>query len=136
MASFIRGEPDAIVRWASLLILVGMNAAFLSAQLETPGLISALYAIGLGATGGSLARWRTERGLWMLAGLCFLLWSVIYGLNLFGEFQDFVRGVRTDTGLMIDFTIATSITITNLRFLCRVAQYNWRFSRQPPEIPI
>jgi hypothetical protein len=131
VGSFIRGEPDAIIRWAPTLILVGMALAFVSAQFEIPGLISSFYAIGLGASGGAMAKWRTERGLWMLAGLCLVLWGAIYGMNLYGEFHDALIGAKTDFGLVIDFCIATAILSTNLRFLWRVAQCNWCFSRQP-----
>jgi hypothetical protein len=109
----------------------GIGLAFMAAQLDTPGLISAFYAVGLSAMGGSMAQWRTERGLWMLAGLFLLVWGAIYGISLYGEFQDFVRGAPMGVGLLIDVTVATAILSTKLRFLWRVAQYNWRFSRQP-----
>ena len=69
MWSLIRGEPDAVIRWARPLVLGGMILGFASAWLELPGVIAATFAIGLGASGGSLVGWQYDRGLWMLAGL-------------------------------------------------------------------
>jgi hypothetical protein len=46
-----------------------MILGFASAWLELPGVIAATFAIGLGASGGSLVGWQYDRGLWMLAGL-------------------------------------------------------------------
>jgi hypothetical protein len=88
MWSLLRGEPDRVIRWAGPLILCGMAVAFLSARLGTPGLLTAFQVIALGAMGGSLAQWRTDRGLWMLSGLFFGVWTASYGLCLYGEIHD------------------------------------------------
>ncbi|HEV8004207.1 MAG TPA: hypothetical protein VGP63_30360 [Planctomycetaceae bacterium] len=128
MWSLLRGEPDQVIRWAGPLILCGMTVAFLSARLRTPGLLSAFQVIALGAMGGSLVQWRTERGLWMLAGLFFVVWSAIYGLCLYGEIHDIVAGAQVSIGLTIDAGIAMSFYSTMLRFLWRVTRENWRFS--------
>ncbi len=128
MWSFLRGEPDRIIRWAGALILGGMAVAFLSARLGTPGLLSAFQAIALGATAGSLVQWRTDRGLWMLAGFFLVVWSAIYGLCLYGEIRDIVAGAQIDIGIAIDWALAMSFYGTMLRFLWRVTRENWRLS--------
>jgi hypothetical protein len=131
MWSFIRGEPDAVVRWAGPLILFGMLLGFTSARLEIPGVISAVYAVFLGASGGALAQWRTDRDLWMLAGLFLLFCGAFYGVIIYSEIDDIVCGaLGPEIGLLIDFSIGTTLLSISLRFLWRVARYNWTFSRE------
>lgn len=131
MWSLIRGEPDVVIRWAGPLILVGMLLGFASARLECPGVITAMFAIGLGACGGSLVHWRHEHGLWMLAGLFLLVHCAIYGLFIYGQVRDIFRGApQLDVGLMIDFGIGTMLLSGTLRFLWRVTKYNRTFSRE------
>lgn len=130
MGSLIRGEPDVVIRWAGALIFGGMLLGIASAWLELPGVITAMFAITLGASGGSLVRWRYERGLWMLAGLFFLVFAAIYGLYIYGQGRDLVRGAaRPDVGLAIDFSLGTLLLSSTIRFLWRVAKYNWNLSR-------
>jgi hypothetical protein len=97
-----------------------------------PGVCTGLFAISLGASGGSLVSWRYDRGLWMLAGLFFLVWVGIYGLFIYGEVRDIVRGApKPDLSLMIDFSLGTMFLSANLRFLFRVAKFNWTLSQDP-----
>lgn len=131
MWSLIRGEPDAVIRWGGPLILGGMLLGFAAARIGLPGVITAVFAIGLGASGGSFAGWRHERGLWMLAGVFIVFFTTFYGLSIFGQIRDFVRGApQNSIGMSIDFSLATMLLSTNLRFLWRVAKYNWRLSRK------
>ncbi len=91
-----------------------------------------MFAIFLGACGGSLVDWRHERGLWMLAGLFLLFCCAIYGLFICGQVRDIIRGaVETNIGLMIDFSLGTMLLSSTIRFLWRVAKYNRTFSREP-----
>jgi hypothetical protein len=131
MLSFLSGEPDAVIRWALVLFVGGMALAFISAKLETPGVLSAFQAAALGAIGASLVQWRTDRGLWMLAGFLLVFWSALYCLCLYGEVRDIVAGAQIEVGLAIDVTIAMSLYSIMLRFLWRVTRYNWRLSRRP-----
>ena len=132
MWSLMRGEPAFVVRFAAPLILLGMLMGFVCANLELPGVITSVYAIALGASGGSLVRWQTDRGLWMLAGVFLLLFISIYGLIIIGQVSDLLRGApQPDVGLVLDFTIATVLLCANLRFLFRVARFNWALSQQP-----
>ncbi len=129
MWALIRGEPDVVIRWAGQLILFGMLLAFLSVQLDWPGVITAVFAIGLGAAGGSLVHWRDERGLWMLAGVFLLIYTAIYALSAFGQVGDIIRGARQpEISLVIDFSVGTMLLSATLRFLWRVARENWTFS--------
>jgi hypothetical protein len=133
MLSFLRGEPDVIIRWGGLLLLGGMALALVSACFKIPGIISAMHFMALGAAAGTLVQWRTDRGLWMVAGLFLAIFSAIYGMFLFGQFRDMVAGVQVGVGLAIDGGVATALLITMLRFLWRVTRYNWQLSRRPVE---
>ena len=130
MRSLLRGEPDTVFRCAGRFILAGMFLWFASSRLEIPGAISAVFSIGLGAAGGMMRGWRTESGLWMLAGLFLCIDCGIYGLMLYGKVADFVRGAPVvGVGLVVDVGIATSLLSSTIRFLWRVARYNWTLTK-------
>ena len=78
MKSFFQGEPRVVIHCAPGLLIVGILWFFASALVDGHGIITALFAVSLGAAGASLERWQSERGLWMLAGLYFVIWVVIY----------------------------------------------------------
>jgi len=129
--SLLRGEPDVVIRWAGLFLIVGMLTWYVSSRFHSPGAISAVFAIGLGAIGGSLMKWQTERGLWMLAGFFLLIDCGLYGVMTFCNVRDMLRGVaRGGVGLVLDFSVGTSLLSTTVRFLWRVARYNWTLSRE------
>ena len=129
MTSLLRGEPDTVIRWAGPLILAGMILGVASARLEIPGIISAGFCVGLGAAGGSLVAWRTDRGLWMLAGLFLLVYCAIYGLMMYGKVTDLMRGPPGGgIGLIVDLAVATSLLSGTIRLLWRVTRYNWALS--------
>ncbi len=131
LCSLTRGEPDVVIRWAGPLILVGAVLGFASARLELPGVITAMFAIAFGASGGSLVQWRHERGLWMLAGIFLLLNITIYSLCVYGKVSDLARGAPpNDFGLIIDFSLGTLVLSSTIQFLWRVAKHNWTLSRE------
>jgi hypothetical protein len=130
MLSLIGGDPSAVVRYSGLLILSGMLLAFASVQCDTAGAITGTFAIALGAAGGSLARWRTERGLWMLAVLFLTIYCAIYVLVSLGQILDWIRGVRNpEPSLIIDFSFGTILLSAIIRFLAKVARQNWNSTR-------
>src|SRR5260221_14299657 len=123
MLSLLRGEPDVVIRSARALILAGMLLGYACARLEIPGVISAVFAVGLGASGGCLVQWRTDRGLWMLAGLFLLINSGIWTLVTCAHIFDIIRGVpQGDVGLTVDFGMGSSLLSSTLRFNWRVAK--------------
>ncbi len=132
MWSLIRGEPEAVIRWAGPLLVVGLLLGFASTQLEAPlGVITSVFAIALGAVGGTFIHWRQERGLWMLAVFFMLVFGAIYAMFVFGQVRDIVRGARQpDVGVMIDGALGTLLLLATLRFLRRMAKDNWTFSRE------
>jgi hypothetical protein len=129
MGSILRGEPESVVRSSGVLIVLGFLVALTAARFDFPGVISGTFLIYLGACGGSLLHWRSERGLWMLAVLFLLISAVIYGLFAYGQLRDFFRGVRQpELGLAMDFSLGTLLLSATVRFLYKVARSNWNLS--------
>lgn len=132
--SIIRGEPDAVIRWARPLMITGVVLVFASVRLHFPGVIVGTFAITLGACGRSFVDWRREQGLWMLAGLFFLMFLAAYGLVIFGQLRDVVRGApQPGILLMVEVSLGTILLSTVLRFLWRVGRFNWQLSKEPSE---
>jgi hypothetical protein len=131
MWSLIRGDPDVVIRFARLLILGGIFLGIAAARLEIPGTVAAFFAVGLGASGGSLIHWRTERGLWMLAVFFLVIHCLIFGFFTAARVVDIIQGAfQPDVGLIIDFGSAMLILSISLRFLSRIVRYNWAFSQR------
>ena len=130
MRSLFSGEPAAVLRYGTPILLAGMALTAVSSLCDTPGLITAVFAVGLGATAGALRNWRSERGLWMLAFLLLVLNCVIYGLMLIGQFGDLIRGVaQPELGVSIDVAFATLLLSASIRFVVRVGRSNFELSR-------
>ena len=132
MWQLIRGEPDTVIRLFRPLLLTAMIGGYVAAQFDLPGINSFVFMGTLGAAGGSLVQYRNERGLWMFAGLFLLFWGGIYLLITLASFWDIMRNAQQPPiSLTVDFTIATILLSTNIRFLFRVARINWALSREP-----
>jgi hypothetical protein len=132
--SLVRGEPEVVLSWAAPLILLGMLFGVAAARFQQPGVITAVFATCLGASGGALRDWRQERGLWMLASLFLVINVAVYGLLNFGQAHDLMRGVPWgEFGLTIDVAIGTMLLASNVRFLWRVAKGNWTFTHLADE---
>jgi hypothetical protein len=135
MRAFLRGDPTAIVQAVPYFLLGGMAALGLSAYFDGTGIIAAGFVFALGTAGASLDEWRTERGLWMLAGLFLLIYGAVYVCFCIGQLQDVLRGAQPpDTLTLIDVSIGTAVLVVNLRFLTRVAieNYSNRFDQSSP----
>jgi hypothetical protein len=135
LSAWIQGSPYEIVRFAGLPMLTGFLLAFVSARYHVGGVITGLFLISLGACGGTLTEWRTERGLWMLAGLFLVMNCTIYCLFAYGQMRDWVRGApAAGLGTTIDFVLGTTLLTTNIRFLAKVTQQNLELSRQSGDV--
>lgn len=131
MWALVRGEPETVVRWAGPMLLIGLLLGFASARLECAGVITATFAVGLGAVGGVFMHWRHDRGLCMLAVLFLLIYATCYTLMIFGQVRDIVRGARQpDLGVVTDCSLGTLLLSVTVRFLWQVAKDNWAFSRE------
>ena len=92
------------------------------------GSASAVMAIGLAATGGSLRSWRTERGLWMLSALFLVLNGVIYCVIEYGQLRDLFDGRHSPWPIAIDLCIATRLLWTQFRMHLTVTALNRRLT--------
>lgn len=130
MKQFINGDPPTIIRSSQTALLAGMAGGFFAVSFDFPGLITSIFLLTLGAAGASLAAYRAERGLWMLAAVLLVMFTAIYILISAGEIRDVLRNApNPPISLTIDFAIATALLTTNLRFLWRVALFNWSLSK-------
>ena len=127
--AFFRGEPNAIVPIGPYLLVCGMAAIGLSTFADGSGIITAFFVAGLGAAGAGLSEWRTERGLWMLAALLFLMYGFVYVCSCFGQLMDALRGApANNTALVLDLSFGTLVLLATLRFLLKIAKENYVIS--------
>ena len=121
MLALIRGEPDAVIRYFRQLVVGGLLLNILAANFRTPGVITGVFALALGAAGRSLVHWRTERGQWLQGGLFFLIFSAAHVFITIGVVRDILGNVAPPSaGVVIDFTTGTALLSANIRFLLRV----------------
>jgi hypothetical protein len=134
MMSFLQGEPAAILAHTRSFLFGSLIAILSSRWTDGTGIITAFFALGLGASGAVFSHWRTERGLWMLAVLFFLMNAVTYMFIVWGQLQDAFRGVRAESVvLFVDFAIGTLLLTITLRFLVRIAKETFLLSYSRPK---
>ena len=131
MWAFLRGDPFQVVRFCIPLLVGGMIGGFIVAHVGAGyGVITAGYAVCLGASGATLKNWRTEPGLWMLAVLSLLIFGSVEMCIILSELWDAFRGAQpVNVGVTIDVSIASLLLSVLIRFLFAVARYNFAFSR-------
>lgn len=113
-------QVDRIASLCPIMILAGFAIGWFTSAVITGGML-----IGLGAAGGALASWRSERGLWMLAGLSFVIFGSFYVIVLYFQVADVVLGRAPLVGWMaVDWAIGTALLGTHLRFLWAVVHLN------------
>jgi hypothetical protein len=126
MWSILRGDPAAIVSWGPYLLFAGIALFGLSLLDFDHGTVTGFLAIGLGASGGAFTKWRSERGLWMLAILFLLMNAFVYFCFCFGQVRDALRGVLPDNiALTVDVSLGALLLLVQMRFLVRVARANY-----------
>ena len=126
--AILRGDPDAIVACCGFLLAGGIALMALSSFTNVPGILVGFFAATLGAAGGALEKWRSERGLWMLAMLFFLIYAFLYVCFCIGQVADALRGGPNDIYLMLEWSISIFFLVSTLRFLVMVAKENYVFS--------
>ena len=130
MRSFLQGNPATIVDRVPILIIFGVVGFGLSRIANGHGGITAFFVFGLGVAGASLSSWRSERGLWMLAALYFLINATIYWLIVWAQLRDVIRGIRPESvALAVDMFMGTALLAIEIRFLARIAKNNFALSR-------
>ncbi len=123
VAAWIGGSP-----W---FLLLGLVVLVLAVGRDGPGLISAFVSVWLGASGLSLAAWRTERGLWRLAALFGLIAGVVHGLFVWGAVRDVVQHRANGIWVALDAAVATVLLGGLARLLVTVAVRNRALATAP-----
>lgn len=91
--------------------------------------VSTLMLGGLGAMSGSFAKWRTERGLWMLGALYLIVFGGFSAVITYYQVADWIAGLAALRGVMaVDWFIGTSALGYMVRFLWAVTYWNRYFS--------
>lgn len=62
----------------------------------------------------------------MFALLMLVIWGGLYALGLTMQTLDMLKGVQSPVAILIDASLATFCTTIHLRFLWRVALYNFQ----------
>jgi hypothetical protein len=107
--------------------MIGGFAIMLSsAAFDAPGVLSGFGTAALGSSGAMLSRYRAERGLWMLAGLWFAIYGVIYLEASIATIHDILRNAIKDSiCITLDFTICMLLMVATTRFALLVAIENY-----------
>jgi hypothetical protein len=128
---YVNGRPEVVCHYVLYPFILSIAAFATQACFDT-GVITAFFAMNLFASAASLTHWRTERGLWMLALLFFLIYVFTYACCVLGTIRDAIRGIQVDdTPLFIDFTIGFLLLSITLRFLATVAKENYATTTNP-----
>jgi hypothetical protein len=121
---------DRQLRWAPWTL--GAGLALIAASRFTDGLfvITGFMLVWLGASAASVARWRVERGIWMLSALFMGIALAVYALIIFGEIRDHIRGrVLPHWTIAVDAILGTRLLWIQVRFLAAVTRLNRALSR-------
>lgn len=126
MASkIISGLPEAIIPHSLAFVITGVLGCCIASQFGGSGILTFVQVATLGFSAASLDEYQTDRGLWMFAILMLVIWGGLYGLGLAMQIFDMLRGFQSPVSVFIDTSLATFCTTIHLRFLWRIAHYNF-----------
>lgn len=123
---YLRVNPataDRLVHFAAVPMLLGI--AFWLGGLK----IAAMMLGGIGAMAACLSNWRTERGLWMLAGLFLVMYGGIYLSLLILSIQQVIAGRAGQGVLAVDVVIGTCSLGVAVRIFWAITCWNFRLPR-------
>lgn len=128
--SLLRGDPEIVIHWYRPMLLAAMVGGYLALKFEIPGIFLSCYFLGsMGAAGGMLTNYRSEPGLWLLAGLFLLIFGGLDILFAFNEFKDNLQNMpQLPIGIAFDLTLGTTLLAAQVRFLWRVVKVNQALS--------
>ncbi len=125
-SKIIAGLPESIIPNCLSLMITGILGACITAQFGGFGILTFVQVATLGVSAASLSEYQTERGLWMLALLMLVSWGGLHALGLTMQTLELLKGVQYPAAVVIDASLATFCTTIHLRFLWRVAVYNFK----------
>jgi hypothetical protein len=126
----LRGDVETILPFAPLILGVALLLVF---GLRAPWWSITYTMMGLAALGTAapmLEKWKTERGLWMLAGLFCLINGGLYITYTYFHIADALHGNFAPSLIeVIDFTVGTALLSAVTKFLWRAMIANYRLSK-------
>jgi len=117
---------DALVTGYRRYILMGFVLAFIASKVEGFAVLSAFTAMWLGACGGSLQAWKTERGLWMLSSLFLVIALGVYCLLQYGIVIDLFQNRRAPAWVAADTSLGMAMLLIQTRLLLTISIRNWQ----------
>lgn len=127
MIKFLSCDPEAILRWFPLLMLLAIASLVLSFQFGGLGILSSVHLFIFAVSAASMQEYKTEKGLWMLALTFAVLWAGMMSLCIYGQFMDLIRGVRFNPLIAVDAATMMFIMRMTIRFLWKCAKINYTF---------
>ena len=127
-------QIDAILRHRGTYFKVGLALVALAILLPAGmkyGALMGLMLINLSAYSLFLRKWRTEPGLWMLAGLCYLIFAVAELNWLYERFHPAPQraAAQPDRLRAIEVAIAAWLFLMQVRLMLSITVENWRATR-------
>jgi len=120
---------ETVIRHSRWYMLAGAALLLQALLLNTPGVISGVVAVGLGACGAVFSAWRRDAGLWMLSLLFLAMLGPVYAILEYESLVEIFRGSEDAVWLVLDCLVATFLLQIQVRFLLTVSKVNWAFSR-------
>ncbi len=125
LQGLIQGEPQVVTSRLPLMMLPLFVGCFVCRQLDVPGILTFFQLLAFSVSATTLIDLDKERGLWMLAGLLFLMWAGISLSWVYGTTQDWLRGVAPALTIKIDVTFSLLIMHSHVKFLWKVVVRNF-----------
>jgi len=136
------GQVDHFVRFRLLYFLFGLFVVvqfFLVTERYSFGICTGLLLMGFGIFAHALRNWRSERGLWMLALVVFVPYSVIwlgwqwsrFDASILGDDQQLPKELSSfQLRMAVDSFVGIIVFGKITQFCFTVAYRNWSFSRK------
>lgn len=132
LRDLINNDLDVVTKRMQLLVGPAFAALFLCAWFGVPALLTSFQLVAFSISAATLSDFRTEKGLWMLATLYFVLWAAISMIWTYGEVRDWMNGAAPPQGILVDGAFATLVMQSHVRYLWKIMRCNRSVSRAQP----
>lgn len=117
------------------LTIVGVAWCVHAALTLTPaGSVTAYHLVWLGARATCFEKWRTERGLWMLALLFLVVTVAVWAVFTVPDFVALFQGYSVGLAIRLDLAGATLLVPLMARVDISIIHYNRRVSAGGPVV--
>ena len=102
MQAILLGDPEVVTQRLPIMALPAIFACVVSAQFDCFGLLTFVHLFGFAILAASMAEFKTDKGLWMLALLFAAIWAGLIVMYTYGQFMDLRRGVAFNGAIAIE----------------------------------